>query len=172
MEAREYAGEHRGQRLVQRRSPRGDKTYRLPEQLAERPISESIRQLASEGWSRSEISNVTGILYQHVRNVLEGQVGGTDKVRSVVEPEALSSSVVEESQVGSKVAFAELIRRMEHGDDVIIARDGRKVAQIVPFEEAERMTAVRKAMAHMDEIRKRSPLRGLSIKDLINEGRR
>jgi prevent-host-death family protein len=104
--------------------------------------------------------------------VLEGQVGGTDKVRPIVETEALSSSVVEERQVGSKVAFAELIRRMEHGDDVIISRDGRKVAQIVPFEEAERMTAVRKAMAHMDEIRKRSPLRGLSIKDLINEGRR
>jgi antitoxin (DNA-binding transcriptional repressor) of toxin-antitoxin stability system len=115
---------------------------------------------------------MTGILYQHIRNVLEGQVGGTDKVRPIVETEALSSSVVEERQVGSKVAFAELIRRMEHGDDVIIARDGRKVAQIVPFEEAERMTAVRKAMAHMDEIRKRSPLRGLSIKDLINEGRR
>ena len=53
-----------------------------------------------------------------------------------------------------------------------ITRDGKPVAQIVSFDAARRMAAVRKAMADMDEIRKRTSLGELEIKELINEGRR
>ena len=173
MQARQYAGEHRGHRLVERRSPRGDKTYRLPERLADRPVSESIRHLESEGWSRAEISKVTGILYQHVRNVLEGQGNGSDKVvRLAVEPDESVGSMVEEGQVGSKVAFADLVARVDDGAEITITREGEPVARLVRYRPVRDEAAIREAMARMDEIRSRTNLGGLRIKDLINEGRR
>lgn len=62
--------EHRGHRLAQRESP-GGHSYWLPDDFAELSISECIRRLAAEGWKRWEIHQITGIRYQHVRNVLE-----------------------------------------------------------------------------------------------------
>jgi Uma2 family endonuclease len=62
--------EHRGHNLAQRESP-GGHSYWLPDAFAELSISECIRRLAAEGWTRWEIHQVTGIRYQHVRNVLE-----------------------------------------------------------------------------------------------------
>lgn len=174
MQAVRYSGEHKGHKLVEKRSPRGDKLYRLPEQFADRSVSECIRGLATEGWSRSEISNVTGILYQHVRNVLEeqGTVGDVDGSKPEVKPEDLGDWAVDQDRVGSAVAFSPLVEHVERGGEVTITRAGRPVAQIVSFDGAQRMTAVRKAMADMDGIRKRTSLTGLEFKELINEGRR
>jgi prevent-host-death family protein len=128
--------------------------------------------LSAEGWSRSEISNATGILYQHVRNVLEGQGGNGDDVRLTAEPKSIGALTVKQERVGSAVAFSPLVQHVDKGGEVTITRDGKPVAQIVSFDAARRMAAVRKAMAEMDEIRKRTSLGGLEIKDLINEGRR
>ncbi len=129
--------------------------------------------MASEGWSRSEISNVTGILYQHVRNVLEGQGGSTDKAASLaVEPEESVGSMVEEGQVGSKVAFADLMARVDDGAEITITRGGEPVARLVRYRPVRNEGAIREAMAWMDEIRQRTSLGGLRIKDLLNEGRR
>lgn len=175
MQPLRFAGEHRGRKLVEKRSPRGDKLYRLPEEFADRPVSECIRRLAGEGWSRSEISNVTGILYQHVRNVLEGQggpVGGGGVGGSTAEPGSSDDLVVEQDRVGNAVAFSPLVRHVDQGGEVTITRDGKPVAQIVSYDAAQRMAAVRKAMTDMDEIRRRTNLGGLRVKDLINEGRR
>jgi prevent-host-death family protein len=172
MEVVRFAGEHKGHKLIEKRSPRGDKLYRLPERFADRPVSECIRGLSAEGWSRSEISNVTGILYQHVRNVLEGQGGNGGDARPAAEPESVGDLTVEQERVGSAVAFSPLVQHVEKGGEVTITRDGKPVAQIVSFDAARRMAAVRKAMTDMDEIRKRTSLGELEIKELINEGRR
>ena len=37
-------------------------------------VSDKIRSLSSEGYSRSDISRFLGKRYQHVRNVLEGDL--------------------------------------------------------------------------------------------------
>ena len=58
--------------LVKRDSPTGSRVYNIPESLlGTTSISQIIRKLTSEGWSKSQISNVTNIRYQHVRNVLK-----------------------------------------------------------------------------------------------------
>ncbi len=44
--------------------------YQIPKELKDLSISQIIRALTSDGWSRAQISKVTGIRYQHVRNVL------------------------------------------------------------------------------------------------------
>lgn len=172
MQVAHLTSEHRGHKLIEKRSPRGDKLYRLPERFADRPVSECIRELSAEGWSRSEISNVTGILYQHVRNVLGSQGAVGDDGKSKVADASADDLIVEQDRVGSAVAFSPLIQHVEKGGEVTITRNGRPIAQIVSFEAARRMTAVRKAMADLDEIRERTSLGDLKIKDLINEGRR
>lgn len=60
----------RGRRLVRTASPQG-RLYWLPEGQEQASVSDSIRLLAAEGWSRAEISRATGVRYQYVRNVLE-----------------------------------------------------------------------------------------------------
>lgn len=174
MAASGYAGEHRGHRLVARPSPRGDKTYRLPERLVDRPVSEIIRGLAGEGWSRAEISRVTGILYQHVRNVLEGS--GSEARPAVAEvrdgaPGRAEAATIDRDEVGSLVAFADLVRRVEGGERITVLRDGAPVARIVPFGPERDRAALEAALARMDERRRRLSVRGLSVKELINEGR-
>jgi hypothetical protein len=133
-----YAGEHRGHRLVETSSPRGGKTYRLPERYVGRPISECIRGLNAEGWRRAEISSVTGILYQHVRNVLEGPDPGAGGAPPIGTPSGGTDSggveegSIEEGLVGSVFAFCDLVAWVEHDGAVDIMRHGRAVAKLVP----------------------------------------
>jgi prevent-host-death family protein len=64
-----------------------------------------------------------------------------------------------------------LLDRVERGEEVVIERDGRRVARLVPAETANRGTA----RAALDRIlaRKRAPLGGdLKIKDIIHRGYR
>jgi antitoxin (DNA-binding transcriptional repressor) of toxin-antitoxin stability system len=74
--------------------------------------------------------------------------------------------------VDEEAKLSELLDRIERGEEVTVLRDGAPVAQIVSFEAAQRMAAVREAMARIDERAERMSLGGLKIKDLINEGRR
>lgn len=49
--------------------------YQVPQSLKDSPsVSHIIRTLYSDGWSKWQIHKVTGILYQHVRNVLEKSI--------------------------------------------------------------------------------------------------
>ena len=105
--------------------------------------------------------------------MLEGQGGSTDKAaRMAVEPEESAGSMVEEGQVGSKVAFADLMARVDDGAEITITREGEPVARLVRYRPVRDEGAIREAMARMDEIRQRTSLGGLRIKDLLNEGRR
>ena len=44
-------------------------SYQVPEHLATLSVSAIIRAMLNDGWSRYDLSKVTGIRYQHVRNV-------------------------------------------------------------------------------------------------------
>jgi prevent-host-death family protein len=60
-----------------------------------------------------------------------------------------------------------------YNQEVIITRRGEKVAKLVGIqEEDERRESVRKAIQEMREFRKGNRLGGLSIKNLVEEGRR
>ncbi len=75
-------------------------------------------------------------------------------------------------QVGvydAKTHLARLLDDVERGESVTITRHGRPVAKLVPVGEKR---SVQEAIEELREFRKRHPLRGLKIKDLIEEGRR
>lgn len=180
MDTDRYAGEHKGLRLVQVRSPRGNKTYRLPERYVGGSINQCVLSLAHAGWSRAEISNTTGIRYQHVRNILEqggpgGASGGGGSGGGGSGPNAPATPAhdlsVEQGRIGSVVAFADLVARVEAGEEIAVTREGVPVARIVPFAPNRDADAIRAALAGMDAIRRRTDLTGLRIKGLIDEGR-
>lgn len=71
----------------------------------------------------------------------------------------------------AKNRLSELLQAVENGEEVTITRHGRPVARLVPVGQSDR-EKVREAIAWLKEFRKHHSLDGLSIKDLINEGRK
>jgi prevent-host-death family protein len=71
----------------------------------------------------------------------------------------------------AKQKLSELVERASEGEQIGITRRGKLAAVIVP---ARADTKVREAFAEIDRIRARvKPLpKGMTIKDLIEEGRR
>ena len=69
-----------------------------------------------------------------------------------------------------KQKLSELVERASRGERIGITVRGKLVAEIVPPPEAVNLKEV---FEKMDRIRKRAkPLQGVTIKDLIEEGRR
>ncbi len=74
------------------------------------------------------------------------------------------------SLVEARQKFSELVDRAGAGEATGITRRGKLVAVIAPVFSAN---TLRQAFADVDKIRKRArSLRGLTMKDLIEEGRR
>jgi prevent-host-death family protein len=71
----------------------------------------------------------------------------------------------------AKNRLSELLDAAENGEEVIITKHGRPVAKLVPVDEIDR-ARVRESIEWFKDFRKKHPLRGLKIKDLINEGRK
>jgi prevent-host-death family protein len=71
----------------------------------------------------------------------------------------------------AKTHLSDLLRRVEKGESFTITKHGVPVARLVPIEEAPKPD-VRQAIEAILELRKTHSLGGLSIKELINEGRR
>jgi prevent-host-death family protein len=71
----------------------------------------------------------------------------------------------------AKQKLSELVRRASHGERIGITRRGKLEAEIVPARKDE--VDIKEVFASMDRIRKRAkPLpRGMTVKDLIEEGR-
>ena len=71
-----------------------------------------------------------------------------------------------------------LIERVEHGEEVTITRDGRPVAKIIrvenddPLLDAERRARQKAAVEGIRNLGAQVRLDGLSIRQLIEEGRR
>jgi prevent-host-death family protein len=71
----------------------------------------------------------------------------------------------------AKNRFSELLDRVRHGAEVVITKHDRPVAKIVPASapvKAER----EKTTSELRTLSKRYSLKGLSVRQLIEEGRR
>ena len=71
----------------------------------------------------------------------------------------------------AKTHLPRLLDEVSKGERITITKHGRPVAVLVP-PDAESARDVEAVMARFREFRKGNRLDGLSIKDLINEGRR
>jgi prevent-host-death family protein len=71
----------------------------------------------------------------------------------------------------AKNRLSELLEAAENGEEIMITKHGRPVAKLTPVDNFDRAKA-REAADWLLEFRKKHPLRGLKIKDLINEGRK
>jgi prevent-host-death family protein len=71
----------------------------------------------------------------------------------------------------AKNKLGQLLDHVEHGEEIVITRRGRAVARLVPATQGVDRDKARRAVAGILELSKGVTLGGLSIKDLINEGR-
>jgi prevent-host-death family protein len=71
----------------------------------------------------------------------------------------------------AKTHLNELLRQVSRGETIRITRRGVPVAKLVPPEDGEHKD-LKQIAREIREIRKGANLRGLSLRKLINEGRR
>lgn len=71
----------------------------------------------------------------------------------------------------AKTHLTELLRRVSQGEEIQITRRGVPVARLVP-PDAARREDLQQAARDIRALRKGITLGGMSIKELINEGRR
>ena len=72
----------------------------------------------------------------------------------------------------AKTHLAALLERVGKGETITITKHGVPVAKLVPVGDAKPKRDVKQVIEELLEFRKRNTLGGLSIRDLINEGRR
>jgi prevent-host-death family protein len=82
-----------------------------------------------------------------------------------------------ETSVGAyeaKTHLPQLLDRVEDGETILITRHGKPVAKLVPASGARVAPDLRQAVKEMLEFRDRHgpKLNGLSVRELIEEGRR
>jgi len=83
----------------------------------------------------------------------------------------LEAIVKEVGAFEAKNRLGQVLDWVEAGEEVVITRRGKVVARVVPPSMAFDRDRGRRAAARIREMRKGVTLGGLSIKDLINEGR-
>ena len=71
----------------------------------------------------------------------------------------------------AKNTFGQLLDRVEHGEEIIITRHGKVVARLGPPNPGFDREKARRAVAGILAASKGVTLGGLTIKDLVNEGR-
>lgn len=71
----------------------------------------------------------------------------------------------------AKTHLSRLLDKVEKGEKITITRHGAPVARLVPVEKEEKPD-VKKVIEQIRELRKGVTLGGLSIREMINEGRR
>lgn len=67
---------------------------------------------------------------------------------------------------------SELLDLVEDGMTIVLTRHGTPIARLIPFEDAHDRKKVREAIAELRLLRKGTKLRGLSLRDLLREGRK
>ena len=72
----------------------------------------------------------------------------------------------------AKNKLNELLDQVESGAEIIITRRGKAVAKLVPAGRGYDRKKAKRAAVGLRETSKGVTLRGLKIRDLINEGRR
>jgi prevent-host-death family protein len=79
------------------------------------------------------------------------------------------------SEIGSfeaKTKLPALLKRVENGERITITRRGVPVAELIPVAKPVDRQAVRKAIEDLRRFSKGRSLRGTTIRELIEEGRR
>jgi prevent-host-death family protein len=71
----------------------------------------------------------------------------------------------------AKTHLSRLLDQVERGETIVITRHGRPVARLTPVGGSS-LDDRRDAIAQLKELRKGQTLGGLSLRDLIDEGRR
>jgi len=71
----------------------------------------------------------------------------------------------------AKTNLGQLLDRVEHGESIVITRHGEPIARLVPFGEPIDQDKAQRAIDGILRLQKTQTLGGLSIEDLINEGR-
>jgi prevent-host-death family protein len=71
----------------------------------------------------------------------------------------------------AKTHLSELLDRVANGERIVITRHGVPVAALEPVDQPNRMQ-VKEAIEGLKELRKGKSLGGLTIRELIEEGRR
>ncbi len=71
----------------------------------------------------------------------------------------------------AKTHLSDLLERVERGERFIITRHGKPVAQLTPVDQRD-PEAVKEAIARLKAFRKGHSLGGISLRELIEEGRR
>ncbi len=72
----------------------------------------------------------------------------------------------------AKTHLPQLLERVAKGEEFTITKHGKPVARLVPTVDAKPAPDVRAAVEAMKAFRKGRKLGGLSIRDMIEEGRR
>jgi len=72
----------------------------------------------------------------------------------------------------AKTLLGRLLRRVGRGESFVITRRGAPLARLVPFEVRTDTEAIDRALEDIEELSKGRSLSGLSIKQMIEEGRR
>lgn len=70
----------------------------------------------------------------------------------------------------AKAHFAQLLKAVERGETIIVTRRGKPIAHIVPAP-TDRREKAKEAVAKIRALRKGLGLAGLTLKELIDEGR-
>lgn len=72
----------------------------------------------------------------------------------------------------AKTRFSELLEQVEAGEEITITKHGTPVARLVPVVKSYTLAERRAAIERIKQLSKGLSLRGLKIRDLIDEGRR
>lgn len=72
----------------------------------------------------------------------------------------------------AKTHFSDLVARAEKGESIVITRHGEPVARLVPYEDEVDRAAASRALREILETGKGRSLGGMSLRDVIEEGRR
>lgn len=70
----------------------------------------------------------------------------------------------------AKTHLPALLERVAKGEEIVITKHGVPIARLVPMEQ-ERLRDVRTVIEELKKFRKGHTLKGLSVRDMINEGR-
>lgn len=79
------------------------------------------------------------------------------------------STAIEAPQATTE--FPRLLARVEAGEEITITRGGVEIARLVPASHKPDSRTPAQVIAHLREARRGVTLGGLSIRDLIDEGR-
>ena len=78
------------------------------------------------------------------------------------------------SRIGAfdaKTHLPQLLRRVQEGERFVITKHGRPVAELIPFRQRDPVR-IRAAIERLAAFQKTHSLRGLSVRQLIEDGRR